>query len=917
MLEFAILQQGQSASLASDATRGYGKIAENIGKTYNVFAHSRFGKGVTREQRNGQLRTLSLRFSGAIVLGSSYEFFRDIVIAQITADSAELQYYDFKSELQYHLEALHLGVPRYLLITEDGPDHKKLFTVKVAVGSREAVGVGRSKKLAEREAARSYIAQYAHHLASPHPLSNKARACSIKYSASADMKVRSASPEALAKAGRLCGHWNVLGLNREAVAISLTNDDKTYQTNASFRVLGAALEEFACALHLYDMFGSELPRGVSAREVVTFLARVDPQISLFDALSLGKFVVAQDSDRQLPSMKVGVVKALLVPIYLAKGSLAVFLRTMQDYLGIPLTNLLSDTVANRPDYDPKSTLQRFCQMVPDLKVRYQTSGSGPDHRRLFSTSLYLDLIKPSQKEIAAGKGLTAHDAERESAKRALAIITPSKSVDRQANLIRHVFWRTILLRLIKQRTARLSDGLGIEEFQCLNVVSAFARINEFCSDLPKLVNELGVEKIAELVVRSVGPLAPFRSGPVRECALEGIDLLTSIHPDTIDRFISAEVAEWLDRLRSTVAKVKLPPEPIFDSEPSVALRDVLFTRFANLTIETCDEDASISETVFSHFIDVLEAIDERPSECRRSISVELRNSHLQPQLHLRIGGQCDLRAMYRIQVALAGGAFFRCCSDSIERINDAPVYVIRMLPPNCAPEALRLFACVMRSLLDREQWVGILHRLVHDLKNQVLTLRSQAEQAFRSGSSSYELFAQLERIQNEIRQKRTALVAFLDVGDIAGDSTCNPREIIRAVALNQLTALPSNINFSFAEEILCKTMKIDGELLASMLTNLVKNAVDAMPNGGKLAVTSSSDDSSLWIEVKDTGCGIEKDRISLLFSDMRSTKGGMGLGLATVKRIVGMYGGIVDVESEVGVGTTFAIALPLRKESVK
>jgi signal transduction histidine kinase len=161
------------------------------------------------------------------------------------------------------------------------------------------------------------------------------------------------------------------------------------------------------------------------------------------------------------------------------------------------------------------------------------------------------------------------------------------------------------------------------------------------------------------------------------------------------------------------------------------------------------------------------------------------------------------------------------------------------------------------------------------------------------------------------------LVAFLDVGDIAGDSTCNPREIIRAVALNQLTALPSNINFSFAEEILCKTMKIDGELLASMLTNLVKNAVDAMPNGGKLAVTSSSDDSSLWIEVKDTGCGIEKDRISLLFSDMRSTKGGMGLGLATVKRIVGMYGGIVDVESEVGVGTTFAIALPLRKESVK
>ena len=101
--------------------------------------------------------------------------------------------------------------------------------------------------------------------------------------------------------------------------------------------------------------------------------------------------------------------------------------------------------------------------------------------------------------------------------------------------------------------------------------------------------------------------------------------------------------------------------------------------------------------------------------------------------------------------------------------------------------------------------------------------------------------------------------------------------------------------------------------LREMMTNLIFNAVDAMPNGGTLTLRASEHQGSVLVEVADTGAGMTPEVRSRCLDPFFSTKGdkGTGLGLAMVFGIVQRQQGHIDIESEVGVGTTFRITLPI------
>ncbi len=162
------------------------------------------------------------------------------------------------------------------------------------------------------------------------------------------------------------------------------------------------------------------------------------------------------------------------------------------------------------------------------------------------------------------------------------------------------------------------------------------------------------------------------------------------------------------------------------------------------------------------------------------------------------------------------------------------------------------------------------------------------------------------------------MLAFLNAGLLAGHGeSCDPGDESRQVALKHLMTLSSLVQFSFQVAIGSKQINMDQDLLSSLLNNLLQNALDAMPNGGTLKLAASSDKDSLYLKVKDTGIAIDEDRLPFIFSSMRSTKKGMGLGLATVKRIVDAFGGFVDVKSKPGLGTTFLVALPLTRAEAK
>ncbi len=100
--------------------------------------------------------------------------------------------------------------------------------------------------------------------------------------------------------------------------------------------------------------------------------------------------------------------------------------------------------------------------------------------------------------------------------------------------------------------------------------------------------------------------------------------------------------------------------------------------------------------------------------------------------------------------------------------------------------------------------------------------------------------------------------------------------------------------------------------LREMLTNLVFNAADAMPEGGTLRLQTNLDDGELCLRVSDTGTGMDEETRRRCLEPFFTTKGekGTGLGLSAVYGIIQRHGGMMEIESERGKGTTFCIRLP-------
>jgi signal transduction histidine kinase len=108
----------------------------------------------------------------------------------------------------------------------------------------------------------------------------------------------------------------------------------------------------------------------------------------------------------------------------------------------------------------------------------------------------------------------------------------------------------------------------------------------------------------------------------------------------------------------------------------------------------------------------------------------------------------------------------------------------------------------------------------------------------------------------------------------------------------------------------------DGKQILQVFNNLFRNAIQAIPEGqeGKVEVDFSVVDENVLLRIRDNGCGIPEENWESIFQPNFTTKtSGMGLGLSIVKTIINQSGGDIWLESEVGVGTTFFIRIPLVK----
>ena len=131
---------------------------------------------------------------------------------------------------------------------------------------------------------------------------------------------------------------------------------------------------------------------------------------------------------------------------------------------------------------------------------------------------------------------------------------------------------------------------------------------------------------------------------------------------------------------------------------------------------------------------------------------------------------------------------------------------------------------------------------------------------------------------------------------------------------NLLISTETDENVTMTSEIKddVKKVKVDPDYLKRILTNLITNAEQAMPNGGKITITATKEKDTCIITVEDSGEGIPEDIKSKIFTPLFTTKSkGQGFGLAVSKRLVNAMGGDLTFQSEKGNGSKFKVILPL------
>jgi len=126
--------------------------------------------------------------------------------------------------------------------------------------------------------------------------------------------------------------------------------------------------------------------------------------------------------------------------------------------------------------------------------------------------------------------------------------------------------------------------------------------------------------------------------------------------------------------------------------------------------------------------------------------------------------------------------------------------------------------------------------------------------------------------------------------------------------------IPENIKVESQVDPKANCFIADTTYIRRMLSNLVNNAVQAMPNGGKLTIAATCESDKAVISVQDTGTGIPEEAKGKLFTPLFTTKSkGQGFGLAVVKRMSEALGGNVSFDSQPGKGTKFTVQLPLKR----
>lgn len=223
-------------------------------------------------------------------------------------------------------------------------------------------------------------------------------------------------------------------------------------------------------------------------------------------------------------------------------------------------------------------------------------------------------------------------------------------------------------------------------------------------------------------------------------------------------------------------------------------------------------------------------------------------------------------------------------------------------------------------------WRELARRLAHELKNPLFPLQLTVENLIRAREQSPEVFEEI------LKESSTTLLAEIanlkNIISRFSEFSKMPQPQFRRTDLNdivqnvirlfqiQLSERAIECNLDLATNL--PEIAADADLLHRAISNLVLNAMDAMPKGGTLTVRTRPEGSSVSLEISDSGSGLTKEECERLFTPYYTSKAhGTGLGLAIVQSVVSDHGGHITVRSEPERGATFRIELPANLDKLQ